>query len=171
MANGYAALYSNTSGTNNTADGTAALTGNTTGTGNTAAGDDALAYNTTGFYNIAMGYQAGYNITTGSSNIDIGNLGLATDTNIIRIGSSQTQTYIAGVINGNGGGLTNLNAGSLGGSQLSTVTGQGGLAVGTNIYLNNYTMYLRNDQNQGLAYSGTTVTNFGTGNVQMDSPV
>ena len=43
-----------------------------------------------------MGYQAGYNISTGSSNIDIGNMGLTTDTNIIRSGSGQTQAFIAG---------------------------------------------------------------------------
>ncbi len=36
-------------------------------------------------------------------------MGLATDTNIIRIGSGQTQAFIAGVITGNGGGLTNVN--------------------------------------------------------------
>ena len=34
---------------------------------------------------------------------------MSTDTNIIRIGSGQTQAFIAGVITGNGGGLTNLN--------------------------------------------------------------
>src|SRR6185369_417267 len=33
--------------------------------------------------------------------------------NIIRIGSGQTQAFIAGAINGNGGGLTNLNASQL----------------------------------------------------------
>ena len=33
---------------------------------------------------------------------------MATETNIIRIGSGQSQTFIAGVINGNGGGLTNF---------------------------------------------------------------
>ena len=60
-----------------------------------------------------MGYNAGLNISTGSSNIDIGNQGLLTDTNLIRIGASQTATFIAGVINGNGGGLANLNASQL----------------------------------------------------------
>jgi hypothetical protein len=47
--------------------------------------------NTTGSYNIALGYAAGDNITTGSSNLDIGNVGLSTDTNIIRIGSGQAR--------------------------------------------------------------------------------
>ena len=32
----------------------------------------------------------------------------AFDTNVIRIGQGQTQTYIAGQINANGGGLTNV---------------------------------------------------------------
>jgi hypothetical protein len=67
----------------------------------------------TGSYNIALGFDAGLNITTGSSNIDIGNMGLVTDTNIIRIGSGQTQAFIAGQIVGDGSGLTNLNVGQL----------------------------------------------------------
>ena len=58
-------------------------------------------------------YEAGDQITTGSSNIDIGNVGFVTDTNLIRIGSGQNQTFIAGVIHGNGTGLTNLNAAQL----------------------------------------------------------
>ena len=40
-------------------------------------------------------------------------MGLATDTNIIRIGSGQTQTFIAGQIVGDGSGLTNLNPANL----------------------------------------------------------
>lgn len=35
------------------------------------------------------------------------------------IGDTQTQTYIAGVINGNGAGLTNLNGGSFAGNSLN----------------------------------------------------
>ena len=102
----------NSSGGQNTAIGTQALRNNTNSQ-NTANGYEALYSSTTGSNNIALGYLAGYNITTGSSNIDIGNQGLATDTNIIRIGTGQSQTFIAGVINGNGGGLTALNASQL----------------------------------------------------------
>ena len=40
-------------------------------------------------------------------------MGFATDTNIIRIGSGQTQAFIAGQIIGDGSGLTNLNVGQL----------------------------------------------------------
>jgi hypothetical protein len=108
--NGYGALYYNTSGSFNTAAGGKALFSNTSGSYNTAAGDSALLSDTTGSNNVALGYYAGSSITSGSSNIDIGNWGLAGDTNIIRIGSGQTAAYLAGVINGNGGGLTNLSA-------------------------------------------------------------
>ncbi len=126
---GYQALYANTSGGNNTAFGRAALSANTTGFGNAAQGFNALVANTTGYrntaigndalqtnvagiYNTAVGFQAGVNIT-GSYNIDIGNTGLATDHNTIRIGATTsvpgdsannviTATYIAGIF-GNGG--------------------------------------------------------------------
>jgi trimeric autotransporter adhesin len=115
-ANGYYALFFNINGSGNTANGFQALNSNTSGSGNTAGGEAALYSNTSGSYNTALGYLAGSSITTGSSNIDIGNQGFTTDTNIIRIGSSQSQTFIAGVINGNGMGLANLNA-----SQLTSV--------------------------------------------------
>jgi hypothetical protein len=120
---GDTALNNNTSGNGNTAVGSATLVGNTSGSCNTAVGGSALFHNS-GSWNIALGYNAGGNLTTGSSNIDIGNMGTATDTNLIRIGDQQTQTFIAGQINGNGGGLTNLNATKLTGtlplSQLPT---------------------------------------------------
>jgi len=107
-ANGAGALIDNTTGSNNVANGYQSLYSNTNGSSSLANGYEALYSNTSGSNNIAEGYQAGYNITTGSSNIDIGNMGLATDTNIIRIGSGQAQTFIAGVITGNGSGLTSL---------------------------------------------------------------
>jgi hypothetical protein len=119
VANGVAALQNNTTGIANTANGYYALFSNTSANDNTAEGFRALYNNTTGTNNVALGCQAGYNITTGSSNIDIGNMGFATDTNIIRIGSGQTQTFIAGVIIGNGAGLTNLNVGQLPGAVLT----------------------------------------------------
>ncbi len=112
-ANGSGALENNTTGGDNAANGFQALQLNTTGNNNTANGYWALYSNTMGSNNIAEGYQAGYNITTGSSNIDIGNTGVATDTNIIRIGTSQAQAFIAGQIVGDGSGLTNLNVGQL----------------------------------------------------------
>ena len=55
--------------------------------------------NTTGSNNIALGYLAGSNLTTGSNNIDIGNQGVAAESNTIRIGTqgTQTATFIAGI--------------------------------------------------------------------------
>jgi hypothetical protein len=105
-ANGYFALYSNMNGGNNTADGLDALYSNTSGNNNTASGYYALFANTSGSNNIALGYQAGQAIITGSSNIDIGNVGQAGDANIIRIGTSQTATYLAGTVYGNNVQLT-----------------------------------------------------------------
>ncbi len=129
-ATGESALQYNTTGSNNTANGNEALVANKTGSDNTASGYDALGVNQFGSYNTAVGYQAlnnnatgsnniavgcqaGMNIYTASSNIDIGNAGTFTDNNVIRIGSGQSQAYIAGVINGNGAGLTNLSASTL----------------------------------------------------------
>lgn len=95
-AAGAYALYSIINGADNTANGTYALQSNTSGFGNTAVGFNALNASTTGSNNIALGYQAGQSIFAGSSNIDIGNVGLSGDANIVRIGSSQTATYLAG---------------------------------------------------------------------------
>ena len=114
-AHGYQALESNTTGTGNTATGLNALNLNAAGSYNaasgayalyndtagynTADGYQALYKNTAGAHNIALGYNAGYSLTTGSNNIDIGNPGLAAESNTIRIGSvrAQTNTYIAGI--------------------------------------------------------------------------
>lgn len=115
-AYGADALQSNTNGTQNTADGTAALYHNTSGSDNTANGADTLLLNTsgyentgdgayslysltTGINNIALGYYAGYYLTNGNNNIDIGNLGVAPDAGIIRLGTQgiQTKTFVAGI--------------------------------------------------------------------------
>jgi len=97
-ATGVGALLSNTTGNSNTATGGSALFNNITGTGNTATGTGALASNT-GSNNIALGYQAGAFLTTGDNNIDIGNAGVAAESNTIRIGTQGTQTasYVAGI--------------------------------------------------------------------------
>jgi hypothetical protein len=96
-ANGYQALFSNTTGSGNTSNGQQALFSNTTGFFNTANGNDALYHNTIGSENIALGNNAGFELTTGSGNIDIGHQGFAAESNTIRIGTSQTRTFIAGI--------------------------------------------------------------------------
>src|SRR2546430_15268214 len=114
-ANGFQALFFNTTGYQNTVNGGVALAFNTTGYQNTATGLAALLNNTTGFNNTADGWQAlfnnngnnniavganaGFNLTTGNFNIDIGNSGVAGDSKRIRIGTTgtQTKTFSAGI--------------------------------------------------------------------------
>ncbi len=98
-ANGAYSLNNNTSGFVNTATGAYSLNNNTSGFGNTANGVNTLLNNTTGNNNIGLGFGAGQNLTTGSHNIDIGNQGIAAESNTIRIGTqgTQTATFIAGI--------------------------------------------------------------------------
>ena len=98
-ATGVSALFNNTTGTDNTAIGGSALLSNTTGSSNTGIGLSALINNTTGSFNIALGNAAGENLTTGSNNIDIDNVGVAGESNTVRVGTSgtQTTTFIAGI--------------------------------------------------------------------------
>ena len=95
---GFYALGSNTAGNANTALGLQAMEFNTTGASNTAVGYAALISNTTGYENTALGLNAGATVSTGQWNVHIANIGLASDTNLIRIGdSNQTKTFIAGI--------------------------------------------------------------------------
>ncbi len=96
-ASGVNALILNTTGNDNTAMGRHALYSNDGGASNTACGAFALLSNTSGSNNIAVGYNAGVNLTTGSHNIHVGNIGSAAEDNTIRVGDSQTRTFIAGI--------------------------------------------------------------------------
>jgi len=109
------ALLNNTKGVANTAIGLDAMKSTTIGKANVAFGVEALIDNIQGFRNIAigteslkkttgsdnvgLGYEAGMNVTTGSSTICIGNMGLASDSNLIRIGTDavQSATFMAGI--------------------------------------------------------------------------
>jgi|SRR6476660_87598 len=95
-ATGFYALVGNLTGDGNTANGFIALQHNTTGGYNTAVGANALGDNTTGTYNIALGYSAGSGHRTGDNNIYVGGGG-ADESDTIRIGGTQTATYIAGI--------------------------------------------------------------------------
>jgi Chaperone of endosialidase len=98
-ATGVSTLVNNTSGNVNTATGASALQSNTTGFDNTAEGVNALLNSTTGSNNIALGANAGSRLTTGSNNIDIGALGVAGESNTIRIGrvGLQKAAYMQGI--------------------------------------------------------------------------
>lgn len=113
-ATGYLTLFANTTGNDNTASGANSLSHNTIGGFNTATGSFALQFNTTGQFNVAcgsfalneittggnntaLGYSAGSNIMTGGGNIDIANQGVTDESNVIRIGTNQTSTFVAGI--------------------------------------------------------------------------
>ena len=96
-ANGADTLQVNTTGSANTASGDQALISNTTRDFNTAIGANALLNNKNGSNNIALGFSAGDNLTTGDNNIDIGAEGVADESDTIRIGLLQRQTFIAGI--------------------------------------------------------------------------
>jgi len=92
-------MPNNTDGDANIAVGVYALRDNSTGTRNTAVGTESLKKNISGFDNIGVGYEAGKNITTGSFNVCIGNPGVDSDTNTIRIGTDGVQiaTFITAI--------------------------------------------------------------------------
>ena len=134
-ANGSGALFLNITGANNTATGAGALLANNTGNENTATGVDALSYNTsgmrntavgrnallqsTGNKNIGIGFQAGNTLTIGNNNIYIGNQGAGDENQTIRIGTAQSQTFIAGITSGSVGNASPV--------VIDTATGQLGI--------------------------------------------
>lgn len=92
------ALVVNIDGSQNTALGFNALFANINGDQNTALGTNALRDNT-GTNNIGIGDKGGQNLTTADNNIDIGHVGIAGDSGVIRIGTSATHTtcFIQGI--------------------------------------------------------------------------
>ena len=112
-ADGDEALLNNTTGSNNTAIGDSSLISNQTGqrntaigagalgdsnaTGNTAVGFAALSNSSDGSNLIAIGSGAGQKLTSGNDDIYIGNKGKDAESDTIRLGSAQTQTFIAGI--------------------------------------------------------------------------
>jgi hypothetical protein len=96
-AMGSAALLSNTSGNNNTAMGAGALLENPTGVANTGIGFRALRNLASGGNNTALGRTAGLALASGDNNVYIANDGEITESNTIRIGSTQTKSFLAGV--------------------------------------------------------------------------
>ena len=158
VAFGYNTLNNGTTGSWNTEVGAQGLFNTTTGSFNTALGGGALFGVNTGSNNIGVGYQAGYNLTTGTNNIDIGNVGAATDTNTIRIGTGQTAAYIAGTVSG-ANGFSSQGTNSLVLTGFTAWTNTNAFSVTlyytngvTNLCLSNSTPFLlfRNTTNSGL---------------------
>lgn len=132
---GLDALRTLTRGRFNTAFGRSALRSNTIGSFNTAVGRSVMRNSArVGFYTTAIGHAAFANVafgadhtgfgsgagrasTTGLNNVYIGHFGLATESELIRIGTpgTHTQTYLSGTVNapafvGDGSALTNVPA-------------------------------------------------------------
>jgi len=105
---GFVAGHSNTTGSQNVFLGNGAGQANTTGQNNTLVGWASGSSNVTGTDNIYLGYTSGQH-ASGSNNIYLGEISAPlNESNTIRIGTNQTATYIQGVINGNGSGLTGV---------------------------------------------------------------
>lgn len=95
---GSGALGAANGASGSTALGAAALAVATSGTGNTGLGEGALVNLTTGSNNVAIGVRSGGLVTTGSGNVYIdADAAVAAEANTIRIGATQTATFVAGI--------------------------------------------------------------------------
>jgi hypothetical protein len=96
-AMGIDALYYNSTGYDNVAIGSYCLYSNSNGYENTAVGIDALENLSSGYNNTAIGIVAGTSLISGDNNIYLGNSGIvSSESNVMRLGSNQATTYIAG---------------------------------------------------------------------------
>ncbi|HEY6340190.1 MAG TPA: tail fiber domain-containing protein [Bryobacteraceae bacterium] len=116
-------LYSNTTGSQNTAVGQGALFYNTTGSYNTAVGQGALQNNTTGQNNTATGLALNSN-TTGSDNTANGAAALFRNTT-----GSDNAAFGGGALNDNTTGSENTALGS--GALNDNTTGTNNIAIGS----------------------------------------
>lgn len=91
-------LVRHMSGLSNAAFGIGIMRNLEDGSANVGFGDLAGFQLTGGNRNIFIGPRAGANLTSGSDNIYVGNeLGPASENSVIRIGSTQTQVFVAGI--------------------------------------------------------------------------
>jgi len=151
-ANGYLALYSNSTGYNNTANGFAALYDNTTGNNNVANGYQALRFNTTGSYNTADGVNALCNNTTGTQNTANGYGALYSNTE----GSYNTANGFS-ALKTNTTGNNNVANGYQ--ALLYNTTGSGNIGIG---FINNAGLYVPvfnpTTENNRLVLGHTAIT-------------
>lgn len=94
---GFNAGFSNTTGANNTYLGSQSAASATTANHNTFVGFNSGFYNTTGSGNLFLGDSAGTFNTTGTNNVYVAHAGVGTENNTTRIGSAQTNAFIAGI--------------------------------------------------------------------------
>jgi hypothetical protein len=121
------ALYSNTTGYQNTANGVSALQSNTTGYYNTANGVSALFSNTTGYYNTANGVNAGRFIADGVTANQTSNNSVYEGYNAMAQASGDTNEIVIGASAiGNGS-----NTVTLGNTSIVKTILQGNVGIGT----------------------------------------
>ena len=131
-ATGAGALQFDTTGTENTATGAFALQLNHTGDNNTATGVEALLYNSTGEDNTATGVDALYSNTTGNANTAAGLEALSHNTS----GDNNTATGLQTLRN-NTTSADNTASGAF--ALLSNTTGGDNTATGSGALENNTT--------------------------------
>jgi hypothetical protein len=131
-AEGEAALFSLSTGSNNTAIGALALELNTIGTDNTATGFDALRSNTTGNDNTATGVEALFSNTTGSFNTASGLNALASNST----GTANTANGSFALIENT---IGNNNTASGDGALFNNTSGDDNTATGVDALLSNTT--------------------------------
>ncbi len=131
---GFTALAALTTGASNAAFGDVTLNKLTIGSFNVALGTEALQNLLTGVDNVAIGFEAGNNYVAGESdNILIANVGVAAESNTIRIGTQgagagqQNRAFMAGIYNTAPGGTNQPvfidNTGQIG-TRIPTANGQ-----------------------------------------------
>lgn len=130
-ANGYQSLYSNTTGSYNTSIGHQSLYSNTNSTGNTACGYASLRFNTTGSNNSSIGTNSMYNNTDGTYNVALGNNALYSNT----LGYSNTALGVNTLFS-NSMGYSNVGIGLA--ALYSNTTTSNLVAIGDSSLYNNY---------------------------------
>lgn len=171
---GSLALESITTNENNIAIGPFALgTLTTGGNGNIALGTNALTSLGTGSFNIAIGYAAGENYTGGEAScLLISNAGIASESNIARIGTTGssagqiTDMYLAGIVHANVFDIPNTSSATVG---CITQNGDGFLSTyQNNLFLGteagNFTMSIGCSRNTGIGLQTLTHLTTGTDN-------
>jgi hypothetical protein len=151
---GYQALNKTGAGYNNVALGVWALLGNNGGNNNTAVGAYSFMSLTSGSGNLALGEGAGSSLTSGNNNIYLGSPGASSDNNVVRIGSGQTQTFLAGTTLANALNV-DLNGYNIGNVNSNAVTfgissGEGICSKRSNGSANRYDLELWTDFNERL---------------------
>jgi len=107
---GYTCL-ANATNSSNSVVGHNGLDNLTTGNQNSGIGAELAVGLLTGSNNIFMGYTAGSSYTGAESgNILINSAGTVGESNVTRIGTSQTQCYLVGVLNTNSGRVVNTHS-------------------------------------------------------------